>query len=151
MDISRFNGSPPTPMSVHSYSRCWLHLIWETLNREELLNKEAAARLSRYLTEYADTKHVYMKINYVNADHVHALVDLPTNLSIELPTTLQSRFSKITSSSNPAPPRSSPQFRCESLVPARVRICSNAKSAAAAPPAFLIPRFSPDRPRRHEN
>ena len=83
MDISRFNGLPSTPMSVHSYSRCWLHLIWGTLNREKLLNKEAAARLSRYLTEYADTKGVYMKINYVNADHVHALVDLPTNLSIE--------------------------------------------------------------------
>ena len=65
-------------MSVHSYSRCWLHLIWGTLNREKLLNKEAAARLSRYLTENADTKGVYMKINYVNADHVHALVDLPT-------------------------------------------------------------------------
>ena len=24
-----------------------------------------------------------MKINYVNADHVHALIDLPTSLSIE--------------------------------------------------------------------
>ena len=24
-----------------------------------------------------------MKINYVNADHVHALIDLPTDLSIE--------------------------------------------------------------------
>ena len=24
-----------------------------------------------------------MKINFVNADHVHALVDLPTNLSVE--------------------------------------------------------------------
>jgi len=24
-----------------------------------------------------------MKINYVNADHVHALIDLPTNLTIE--------------------------------------------------------------------
>ena len=70
-------------MSVHSYSRCWLHLIWETLNREKLLNKEAAARLSRYLTDYADSKGVYMKINYVNADHVHMLVDLPTSLSIE--------------------------------------------------------------------
>ena len=35
------------------------------------------------LTEYADTKSVYMKINYVNADHVHVLVDLPTRLSIE--------------------------------------------------------------------
>ena len=47
------------------------------------MNKEAAARLSRYLTEYADIKSVYMKINYVNADHVHVLVDLPTALSIE--------------------------------------------------------------------
>jgi len=53
------------------------------LNREKLLNREVAARLSRYLTEYADTKGVYMKVNYVNADHVHTLVDLPTGLSIE--------------------------------------------------------------------
>jgi putative transposase len=81
--MSRFNGLPSTRMSVHSYSRCWIHLIWGTLNREKLLNKQAAARLSRYLTEYADTKGVYMKVNYVNADHVPTLVDLPTNLSIE--------------------------------------------------------------------
>jgi REP element-mobilizing transposase RayT len=53
------------------------------LNRERLLNKEAAAALSRNLIEYADTKGVYMKINYVNADHVHTLIDLPTDLSIE--------------------------------------------------------------------
>ena len=83
MDMSRFNGLPSLPMSVHSYSRCRVHLIWGTLNREKLLNKEAAARLSRYLTEYADTKSVYMKINYVNADHVHTLIDLPTSMSIE--------------------------------------------------------------------
>src|SRR5437773_5623967 len=83
MDMSRFNGLPSLPMSVHSYSRCRVHLIWRTLNREKLLNREAAARLSRYLTEYADTKSVYMKINYVNADHIHALLDLPTSLSIE--------------------------------------------------------------------
>jgi REP element-mobilizing transposase RayT len=54
-----------------------------TLNREKLLNKEGAARLSRYLTEYAAAKGLYTKINYVNADHVHVLVDLPTGLSIE--------------------------------------------------------------------
>ncbi len=81
--MSRFNGLPSTRMSVHSYSRCWIHLIWGTLNGEKLLNKQAAARLSRYVTEYADTKGVYMKVNYVNADHVHTLVDLPANLSIE--------------------------------------------------------------------
>jgi len=70
-------------MSLHSYSSCWLHLIWGTLNREKLLPKEAAARVSRYLTEYAQTTGFYIKTNYVNADHVHALVDLPTATSIE--------------------------------------------------------------------
>jgi REP element-mobilizing transposase RayT len=53
------------------------------LNREKLLTKDAAQRLSAYLTEYAKTKGIYMKINYVNADHVHALVDLPTGVSVE--------------------------------------------------------------------
>jgi REP-associated tyrosine transposase len=70
-------------MALHSYCRCWVHLIWGTLNREKVLNKEAAERVSRYLHEYAETKSLYMKINYVNADHVHTLVDLPTVLSIE--------------------------------------------------------------------
>jgi REP element-mobilizing transposase RayT len=53
------------------------------LNRERLLGKEAAARVSRYLSEYAELKRVYMKINYVNADHVHAFADLSTGFSIE--------------------------------------------------------------------
>ena len=70
-------------MALHFYSRCWVHLIWGTLNREKMLNKDAAARVSRYRHEYAETKSLYMKINYVNADHVHTLVDLPTGLSIE--------------------------------------------------------------------
>src|SRR5213593_4788194 len=70
-------------MSVHSSCRIWIHLIWGTLDRERLLNKTAAARISRYLTEHAEEKGIYMKINHVNADHVHALIDLPTSLSIE--------------------------------------------------------------------
>ena len=32
---------------------------------------------------YADKQGMYMKINFVNPDHVHALIDLPTALSIE--------------------------------------------------------------------
>jgi len=70
-------------MSMHSYSRCWVHLIWGTLNRERVLNKKAAAGLLQYLLEYADEQGMYMKINFVNADHVHALIDVPTGLSIE--------------------------------------------------------------------
>ena len=70
-------------MSLHSYSRCWVHLIWGTLNRDRVLNKKAAAGLSRFLIEYAEEQAVYMKINFVNPDHVHALIDLPTGFSIE--------------------------------------------------------------------
>ena len=70
-------------MSTHSYSRCWLHLIWETLRRESMLDKRAAARASVNLSEYALEKGTYMKINYFNADHTHTLIDFPTNLSIE--------------------------------------------------------------------
>lgn len=70
-------------MSVHSYSRCWVHLIWGTLRRERVLNKKAAAGLSRYLDEYAVEQGVYVKINFVNPDHVHALIDLPTKFSTE--------------------------------------------------------------------
>lgn len=70
-------------MSLHSYSRVWLHIVWATLERRPLLDKPAAAKLSAYLHDYAKQKGIYMKINFVNPDHVHALIDLPTNLCIE--------------------------------------------------------------------
>ena len=70
-------------MSLHSYSRVWLHIVWATLERRPLLDKPAAAKLSAYLHDYAKVKNIYMKINFVNPNHVHALIDLPTNLCIE--------------------------------------------------------------------
>ena len=48
-----------------------------------MLTKPAAAKASRFLTRYALEKGIYMKVNYFNADHVHTLIDLPTNKSIE--------------------------------------------------------------------
>lgn len=71
-------------MSLHSYSKCWLHLIWGTLNREPLITtKELKKEVSDYLYDYSVSKKIYMKKNYVNSEHVHAIIDLPTNLSIE--------------------------------------------------------------------
>jgi len=70
-------------MSLHSYSRVWLHLVWATLERRPLLTRDAAIKLSGFLNTYAPKKGIYLKLNYVNSDHVHALVDLPTRLSIE--------------------------------------------------------------------
>jgi len=67
---------------LHAYSRCWLHLTWGTLERRPMLQGASAPELSRYLTAYAPTKGIYLKVNYVNADHAHLLIDLPASLSI---------------------------------------------------------------------
>ena len=48
-----------------------------------MLDKRAAAKASENLLKYSYEKGIYMKVNYFNADHTHALIDLPTNLSIE--------------------------------------------------------------------
>ena len=70
-------------MSVHSYSRCWLHLLWATKNRQNALVRGAREKVSAHLYENAKEKEIYLKINYVNSDHIHTLIDLPTKYSIE--------------------------------------------------------------------
>jgi len=47
------------------------------LGANRLLNKRAAAKASSFLNEYSLEKGIYMKNNYFNADHTHALIDLP--------------------------------------------------------------------------
>ena len=70
-------------MSKHSYNKIWIHFIWETLDKQKILLKEARLKLSDFLYKYCKEKNIYMNINFVNADHAHALIDLPTNLSAE--------------------------------------------------------------------
>jgi putative transposase len=36
-----------------------------------------------FLNQLRLEKGIYMKVNYFNADHTHALIDLPTNLYVE--------------------------------------------------------------------
>ena len=69
-------------MSIHAYHCCWLHLIWGTKKREKFFNKHQQQKISSHLYTYADEKNIYMKINHVNTDHVHALIDLPPQFSI---------------------------------------------------------------------
>jgi putative transposase len=70
-------------MSLHSYSQCWLHFIWATWKREPMITTDFAPKLSAYLTKYAATKRIFIKCNFVNPEHVHALINLPTNQTIE--------------------------------------------------------------------
>jgi hypothetical protein len=50
-----------------------------------MLDKRAAAKASTFLSEYSLQKGIYMKINYFNAEHTHALIDLPTRYSRRAP------------------------------------------------------------------
>ena len=70
-------------MSIHSYSKLWIHIIWGTLNREKYISEESAPQISKFLFAYCGEKKIHMRVNFVNPDHVHALIDLPTSESIE--------------------------------------------------------------------
>ena len=70
-------------MSQHSYSKIWVHLVWSTLNREPMLSPAAGVKAAGWLHEYSVSKGVYLRNCFFNADHVHALIDLPTSKSIE--------------------------------------------------------------------
>jgi len=70
-------------MSIHSYSHCWLHMVWATLNRQRLLDKHARLELNGELVRYAKEKSIFLQASFVNTDHVHILIDLPTNQTIE--------------------------------------------------------------------
>jgi len=48
-----------------------------------MLLGEVAGRVSGFLSNYAESKGIYMKVNYVNPEHVHALIDLPTNTRLK--------------------------------------------------------------------
>jgi len=71
-------------MSVRSFTKIWLHLIWGTHNHEKILvEREFRKQISEYLFNYSVEKKIFMKTNCVNSDHVHALIDLPTSISVE--------------------------------------------------------------------
>jgi putative transposase len=70
-------------MSLHSYSICWLHLVFNTLDKKPILHKELRIILSNYFKEYSKEKNIYHRINYVNPEHVHILIDLPTTMSVD--------------------------------------------------------------------
>ena len=57
-----------------------IHLIWATSNRERMLFGDTAIKVSNFLSQYAESKGIVMKVNHVNPEHVHALIDLPTRI-----------------------------------------------------------------------
>ena len=70
-------------MPQHSYSRCWIHLIWPTFKREKVLHGENARDVTKCLMSIAESNGIHTKALHVNPDHVHALIDLPATQSVD--------------------------------------------------------------------
>jgi len=67
---------------VHTYSRIWVHLIWTTKNRERILFRDQGKQLFEYLINKGkDHGIAFEKLN-IQPEHVHALIDLPTDRTI---------------------------------------------------------------------
>jgi REP element-mobilizing transposase RayT len=58
-------------------------MIWGTKKRQPVLKRDVRKQLSNYLYNYAEDKEIFMHINYVNADHVHALIDLSPQFALQ--------------------------------------------------------------------
>lgn len=69
-------------MARHAFTQCWIHLVWATKRRAPIEDRCVRQRISRFLSRQALAKEIYMRINYVNADHMHVLIDLPTKRSV---------------------------------------------------------------------
>ena len=71
-------------MPKHSMKICWLHLVWSTKERFPFFqNKQKAIQVLDTLKDICSKNHVYFKIGFVNPEHIHLLVDLPVNMTIE--------------------------------------------------------------------
>ena len=71
-------------MSKRSYTACYIHLIWGVKERLPLLRtKEVRIKVNKYIHQYAVTKNIPIKVLFTNSDHIHLLIELPTNKTIE--------------------------------------------------------------------
>jgi putative transposase len=63
----------------HTYSCVWIHLIWATKNRERVLLKEQGEKLFDHLIKKGKELDISFERLNIQAEHVHALINLPTN------------------------------------------------------------------------
>ncbi len=71
-------------MPKHALKSCWLHLIWSTKNRAPYFkNEHKATQVLGLMKTICTENNIYFKTGSINPEHVHLLIDLPVDLSIQ--------------------------------------------------------------------
>ena len=67
---------------LHTHSRIWVHLVWATKHRERILHKDIGKTLFDFMISKAKELEIpFDKLN-IQPEHIHGLIDLPTNKTI---------------------------------------------------------------------
>lgn len=67
---------------MHSFTSCLMHLVWATKERRPMITEQVQARLWPYIGGIARENEMRALIVGGVADHVHALVSIPSTLSV---------------------------------------------------------------------
>lgn len=60
----------------------WIHAVWATKYREQLLNKEIRPALNRQMKKIGENNNFFVDIANGMEDHMHCLFMLPTTLTV---------------------------------------------------------------------
>lgn len=63
--------------------KVWIHFVWSTKNREPYLRDEIRPKVFRHIRENARQKGIYIDFIGGYVDHIHCLISLGTDQTIE--------------------------------------------------------------------
>jgi putative transposase len=63
--------------------RVWIHFVWSTKNREPYLNSDIRQEVFGHIRDNARAKNIHLDSMNGHVDHVHCLVSLGTDQTIE--------------------------------------------------------------------
>jgi putative transposase len=65
------------------FVKVWIHFIWSTKNREPYLTTEIRPKVFQHIRENAKEKGIFLDFINGHVDHVHCLISLGTDQTIE--------------------------------------------------------------------
>jgi REP element-mobilizing transposase RayT len=63
--------------------RVWIHFVWSTKNREPYLTDQIRQDVLQHIRENATKKNIYLDFINGHVEHVHCLISLGTDQTIE--------------------------------------------------------------------
>ena len=66
-----------------SFVKVWIHFVWSTKNRQPFMSDEIRPKVFRHIRENAQSKGIYLDFINGYTDHVHCLISLGVDQTLE--------------------------------------------------------------------